>query len=248
MNSAALYYPDEDHAQLRYKNRDYWKTNGLEIRSEHFQRIFQQELKDPVLNPRKYVRKTIVPWLKEHGYRSATGSVLLISSNGLVSQWLLDEKQNTIAISGFLRFPSDQLQPDTKGYRVKGKKGTWFVSDTIILDGTCCYILESEVGTEEYLVLDGQGNVLVETEQLDTKDMVSKIRKKRDALDKRADRIGYAAGNLSSEEKSEHVRKYPEIPRGKLAGRDVSGQRVSVRKRLQEKQSILQKYTMGKKK
>ena len=152
--------------------------------------------------------------------------VLLAVENGLLKEWLLDEKEGAIVISGFVQVPEDTIRSGMKGVHIHDMQGTWSVYESRILDG------KGEVVVKDVASFDGK--------------VIQTIREKKKALQSRLSRItAYSDG---SEEDEKFMKKYPGIPRGELLGREHCGEPVSVRARLLEKQEILRKYMMGKNK
>lgn len=245
MGQVALYWPDEAHAHLRYHGYEYLANERFSPRAEDYERIWQQEREEPIVALPKFLKKTIRPFLQEKGYRSYTGMVLLAVENGLVKEWLLDEKEGGLIIDGFLRNPSDKYRPGMKGVHIHDMQGTWSVYESRVLDGDGYYLMQQEgkVGND-FVVLDGQGEVMAKDVAAFDGKVIQTIRKRKKALAERRSKLTAYAERVSEED--DPMRKYPGIPRGELPGREHCGERVSVRARLKEKQGILRRYTMGK--
>lgn len=245
MNQVALYWPNDDHAHLRYHGYEYFATNHFSPCMETYTRIWQQKREEPILNIPKFLKRTIRPFLKENGFRSYTGMVLLAVENGLLREWLLDEKEGAMVISGFVQMPEDTIKPGMKGVHIHDMQGTWSVYESRILDGAGYYLMEREGSFgNNFVVLDGKGEVMArDVTALDGK-VIQMIREKKKASLTRLSRITtYSKG---AKEEGYFMKKYPRVPRGELPGREHCGEPVSVRARLQEKQEILGKYAMGK--
>ena len=236
MNQVALYWPNDDHAHLRYHGYEYFATNHFSPCMETYTRIWQQKREEPILNIPKFLKRTIRPFLKENGFRSYTGMVLLAVENGLLQEWLLDEKEGAMVISGFVQMPEDTIKPGMKGVHIHDMQGTWSVYESRILDASS----SSEFGSGKQM----KGEVMArDVTALDGK-VIQMIREKKKASLTRLSRITtYSKG---AKEEGYFMKKYPRVPRGELPGREHCGEPVSVRARLQEKQEILGKYAMGK--
>ena len=244
MNQVALYWPNDDHAHLRYHSYEYFATNHFTPCAQNYTRIWQKEQEKPILNLPKYLKRTIRPFLQENGYRSCSGMVLLAMENGLLKEWLLDEKQGAMAISGFIQMPGDDLKPGMKGVHIHDMPGTWSVYESRILDGAGYYLMEREgsVGNN-FVILDGKGEIIAKDVAALDGHTIQMIREKKKALQSRNSRF---AAYMAGPKEEVNTGKYPGIPRGELPGREHCGQRVSARARLQEKQRILREYTVGK--
>ena len=245
MNQVALYWPDDDHAYLRYHSHEYFATNNFTPCMETYTRIWQRKQEEPILNIPKFLKRTIQPFLKEKGLRNYTGMVMLAVENGLLKEWLLDEKEGAMVISGFVQMPEDTIKPGMKGVHIHDLQGTWSVYESRILDGAGYYLMEREgsVGNN-FVILDGKGGVVAKDVASFDGKVIQIIREKKKALQTRISRItAYTDG---AKENPKNMRKYPGIPRGKLPGREHCGEPVSVRARLWEKQEILKIYMMGK--
>ena len=245
MNQVALYWPNDDHAHLRYHGYEYFATNHFSPCMETYTRIWQHKQAEPILNLPKFLKRTIRPFLKEKGYRCYTGMVLLAVENGLLQEWLLDEKEGAMVISGFVQMPEDTIKPGMKGVHIHEMPGTWAVYESRILDGNGYYLMEQEgsVGNN-FVILDGKGKVVAKDVAAFDGKVIQTIREKKKTLQKRLSRI--MAYTDESKEDPRNMRKYPGIPRGELPGREHCGEPVSVRARLLEKQEILRKYMVGK--
>ena len=238
MNQVALYWPNDDHAHLRYHSSPCMET---------YTRIWQQKREEPILNIPKFLKRTIRPFLKENGFRSYTGMVLLAVENGLLKEWLLDEREGAMAISGFVQMPEDTIKPRMKGVHIHDMEGTWSVYESRILDGSGYYLMEREGGVgNNFVILDGKGEVVAKDVASFDGKVIQTIREKKKSMKSRIFRI--TAYIDESEEDGKFMKKYPGIPRGELPGREHCGEPVSVRARLLEKQGILRKYMMGKSK
>ena len=171
--------------------------------------------------------------------------VLLAVENGLLKEWLLDEKEGAMVISGFVQMPEDILKVGMKGVHIHDMEGTWSVYESRILDGAGYYLMEREGGVgNNFVILDGKGEVVAKDMASFDGKVIQTIREKKKALQTRLSRITtYSDG---SEEDGKFMKKYPRIPKGELPGREHCGEPVSVRARLKEKQEILRKYTTGK--
>ena len=171
--------------------------------------------------------------------------VLLAVENGLLHEWLLDEKEGAMVISGFVQMPEDTIKPGMKGVHIHDMQGTWSVYESRILDGAGYYLMEREGSMgNNFIILDGKGKVVAKDVASFDGKVIQKIRENKKALQTRLSRItAYTDG---SKKDSKNMRKYPGIPRGELPGREHCGEPVSVRARLLEKQEILRKYMMGK--
>ena len=245
MNQVALYWPNDDHAHLRYHSYEYFATNHFTPCMETYTRIWQQKQENPILNLPRFLKKTILPFLKSLGYRSYTGMVLLAVENGLLKEWLLDEKEGAMVISGFVQMPEDTIKPGMKGVHIHDLQGTWSVYESRILDGAGYYLMEREGGVgNNFVILNGKGEVVAKDVAAFDGKVIQTTREKRKALQTRLSRI--TAYSKEQEATGESVKKYPGIPRGELPGREHCGEPVSVRARLLEKQEILRKYMMGK--
>ena len=171
--------------------------------------------------------------------------VLLAVENGLLKEWLLDEKEGAMVISGFVQMPEDTIKPGMKGVHIHDLQGTWSVYESRILDGAGYYLMEREGGVgNNFVILNGKGEVVAKDVAAFDGKVIQTIREKRKALQTRLSRI--TAYSKEQEATGESVKKYPGIPRGELPGREHCGEPVSVRARLLEKQEILRKYMMGK--
>ena len=245
MNQVALYWPNDDHAHLRYHGYEYFATNHFTPCMETYTRIWQSKQNEPILNIPKFLKRTIRPFLKENGFRSYTGMVLLAVENGLLQEWLLDEKEGAMVISGFVQMPEDTIKPGMKGVHIHDMPGTWSVYESRILDGAGYYLMEREGSMgNNFVILDGKGEVIAKDVASFDGKVIQIIREKKKTLQTRISRItAYTDG---AKENSKNMRKYPGIPRGELPGREHCGEPVSVRARLLEKQEILGKYMMGK--
>lgn len=244
MNQVALYWPDDDHAQLRYHSHEYFATNNFTPCMETYTRIWQRKQEEPILNLPRFLKKTIRPFLKEKKYRSYTGMVLVAVENGLLQEWLLDEKEGAMVISGFVAMPENTIKPRMKGVHIHDMPGTWSVYESRILDGAGYYLMEQEGGVgNNFVVLDGKGEVVAKDVAAFDRKVIQTIREKKKSLKSRLCRIT-AYTNGSEEEK--FMKKYPGIPKGELPGREHCGHPVSARARLLEKQEILRKYNSGK--
>ena len=244
MNQVALYWPNDDHAHFRYHGYEYFATNHFTPCMETYTRIWQRKQKEPILNLPKFLKKTIRPFLKEKGYRGYTGMVLLAVENGLLHEWLLDEKEGAMVISGFVQMPEDTIKPGMKGVHIHDMPGTWSVYETRILDGAGYYLMEREGGVgNNFVILDGKCKIVAKNVATFDGHTIQAIREKKRSLQSRNSRItAYSA----TPKQEESMKKYPGIPRGELPGREHCGQRVAVRARLLEKQEILRNYTFGK--
>lgn len=170
--------------------------------------------------------------------------VLLAVENGLLKEWLLDEKEGAMVISGFVQMPEDTLKSGMKGVHIHDMEGTWSVYESRILDGAGYYLMEREgsVGNN-FVILDGKGEVVAKDVAAFEGKVIQTIREKKKALQSRLSRItAYSDG---SEEDGKFMKKYPGIPKGELPGREHCGVPVSVRARLLEKQEILKNHNTG---
>ena len=247
MNQVALYWPNDDHAHLRYHGYEYFATNHFTPCMETYTRIWQQKREEPILNLPKFLKRTIRPFLKEKGFRSYTGIVLLAVENGLLQEWLLDEKEGAMVISGFVQMPEDTIKPGMKGVHIHDMEGTWSVYESRILDGTGYYLMEREGGVgNNFVILDGKGKVVAKDVASFDGKVIQTIREKKKSMKSRFSRL--TAYTDETKEDSKNMRKYPGSPRGELPGIEHCGEPVSVRARLLEKQEILRKYMSGKNK
>ena len=244
MNQFMLYEPRDEYKEYRGKSLGYLKDNGFPIISDTYTHVWQEPLDTPITDPRKFMKKTIMPWAKENGYRSCTGMVLTSVQNGLLSQWFLDQKRGATAIHGFLHFPEDRMKEGMKGVRLHGREGTWSVYDSCILDNTSYYIMENEISAENgFVIVNGQGDVLADGASGFDDNVIAKIREKSADNTKRKDRLSSITSMVTAIQGEESYDRFPGLPRGELKGREHCGQRVSARARLQEKQQILRKYS-----
>ena len=173
--------------------------------------------------------------------------VLLAVENGLLKEWLLDEKEGAMVISGFVQMPEDTLKVGMKGVHIHDMEGTWSVYESRILDGAGYYLMEREGGVgNNFVILDGKGKVVAKDVATFDGKVIQTIREKKKSMKSRLSLLTtYTDG---SEEDRIFMKKYPGIPRGELPGREHCGEPVSVRARLLEKQEILRKYMSGKNK
>ena len=173
--------------------------------------------------------------------------VLLAVENGLLKEWLLDEKEGAMVISGFVQMPEDTIKPRMKGVHIHDIEGTWSVYESRILDGAGYYLMEREGGVgNNFVILDGKGDVVAKDVASFDGKVIQTIREKKKSMKSRFSRL--TAYTDETKEDSKNMRKYPGIPRGELPGREHCGEPVSVRARLLEKQEILRKYMSGKNK
>ena len=225
MNQVALYWPNDDHAHLRYHGYEFFATNHFTPCMETYTRIWQSKQNEPILNLPKFLKRTIRPFLKEKGFRNYTGMVLLSVENGLLQEWMLDEKEGAMMISGFVQMPEDTIKPGMKGVHIHDMHGTWSVYESRILDGAGYYLMEQEgrVGNN-FVILDGKGDVVARDVAAFDGKVIQTIREKKKSMKSRLSRLtAYTDG---SEVDGIFMKKYPGIPRGELPGREHCGEPV----------------------
>ena len=151
--------------------------------------------------------------------------VLLTVENGLLKEWLLDEKEGAVVISGFVQMPEDTIKPRIKGVHIHEMEGTWSVYESRTLDGAGYYLMERKNGVgNNFVILDGKGDVVAKDVAAFDGKVIQTIWEKKKTLQTPLSRI--TAYTKEQNDAGESVRKYPGIPRGELPGREHCGEPV----------------------
>ena len=242
MDRIAVYMLKEEFKRHRGHTLSYLCENKMEPDFARYDRIRREEIpEDTIL--RNWVRTDLDPWIRSQGHPNSIGTILIVDHAGISKCWYLD-REGLVLLPSFYRRESDLLGKGTRGFHLPKKIGTFRVRDSLIIDGIVYFLMESERfgSAAEMYIVNGEGRFMgLQTKTGFSDSMIRKIRDKKKQFDSEKNVLTMVADSFSSLAKLKGAKKKPkDYEKTATPGREHSGQRASVRLRLQEKQTLLQ--------
>ena len=241
MDRIAVYMLKDKYKRYHGHTLSYLFERKMAPDFPRYDRIYRTEIPENTIL-RDWVASDLESWLKEQGQTTSMGLILIVDHFGISKCWYLD-REGLVLLPAFYRQEADLLGSNTKGFHIPKKPGTYRARDSLIIDGVVYYLMENERfgSASQMYIVNGEGRFMgLQTATGFSDPMIEKIRNKKKQFDEEKDILSKMSVEFSSLAKKNRSKKeakdYPETI---TPGREISGERTSIKNRLCEKNALL---------
>ena len=170
VNQFAVYQVKEDAAyrHLRFRSYDELLQNGFRVDVANYQQVYLSQMapSDTAETIAQRFRIKLPRTFK--GHTISVSDVIVMNRAGEVSSFFVD-KDKLIALADFLRLNSSGtlISMDTRDYQIEGKPGTWLACDDVVVGGKHFFLMQNEQmkNAAAYAVVDESGKLIVDAAQ-----------------------------------------------------------------------------------
>ena len=224
--------------------------NNMSPDVSRYDRLFVTALNGLEEDLTEIYQSRIWPRLQEAEIRDERGIVLLVTYEDRISECFFTdrkEKQLTFTVlDSFFHGLDDVICDKTQGLHIRGLPGTWKADGAQLYEDTLYWTMRCETGEvpDKLAVVDGRGTHYGYVDEGFSDHTFAMIEKRKQNQKEQRARLALynRLGTLGKEEKKKKTEKKP-CPVTETPGREHTGKRVSIKKRLSEKRLALQEAT-----
>ena len=173
---------------LLFRTYEELAKDQIPVQMENYEQVYLGTMK-PGETPEQ-IKKELEK-KQPHNYKGhavSTSDVLILNDEGVMTTYYVN-KDTFIEISDFMKVISSEsggLTKDTVGYEIEGKDGTWEVIDYLLIEGKNYFLMEHEQYGKDvaYVVLDQNGNVLVDGTYNGFDDVIRQCRSRQKTINR----------------------------------------------------------------